>query len=115
MTRNDPNSPSNLDVATVKILTGRIITANPTTGLLQEPFLENHTITVSQKTGRILTVAPTSDEDVQSLETLDAHTIDLREKTVLPGLIDTHVHCEAGVGFQMTCLIILPSLSTPIY
>jgi cytosine/adenosine deaminase-related metal-dependent hydrolase len=80
------------------LLTGQIITVNPKTGLLVQPFLKDHVIVVSVATGRIICVRPSVPDDFVTQDVnQDEHTtrtIDLREKTVLPGFIDTHVHCE---------------------
>jgi len=81
-----------------KILTSQIITADPTTGLLRKPFLKDHTINVSRKSGRILSVNPITSDDLE----LATDTIDLRGKTVLPGFIDTHVHCECCIMHKYT-------------
>jgi len=78
----------------LKLLAGRIITASPITGILRKPFLADHTILISRKTGRILSVTPTTDSDTREAASPDSSVIDLRGKTVLPGFIDTHVHCE---------------------
>jgi len=84
----------------LKILTGRIITAEPISGVLKKPFLTDQTIEISRISGRILSIAPTTQSDIHQLASLDPSNastddiIDLRDKTVLPGFIDTHVHCK---------------------
>lgn len=90
-------------ISTTKILTGRIVTADPISGELKEPFLTDQTIEISRISGRILSIAPTTKSDIHQLASLESSSplnvssndiIDLRDKTVLPGFIDTHVHCE---------------------
>lgn len=94
MTQIQPNSPTRC-----LILTTKIITANPRTGLLEKP-IENHAIEVSVPNGRILCVRPSNEEDFAMMNAEGSNSIrviDLRGKTVLPGFIDTHVHCEEEI------------------
>ncbi|EIN14315.1 hypothetical protein PUNSTDRAFT_140632 [Punctularia strigosozonata HHB-11173 SS5] len=56
-----------------------------------EQFITNRIITVSEDSGLVLDVTPFSSEDVHSV-LVDSRTVDLRGLTVLPGLVDTHVH-----------------------
>jgi predicted amidohydrolase YtcJ len=72
-----------------RILTnGKIFTANP-----QQPYAE----AVSVRDGKILAVG--SRHDVDASVGAGAQVIDLGGKTLLPGLIDSHVHAvHGGVG-----------------
>lgn len=88
-TIKSPNSMAR----TVKILAGRIVTVDPTSGVLKKPFPCAQTIEVSCTSGRILSITPTMQSDIHEL-TSNADIIDLRSNTVLPGFIDAHVHCE---------------------
>jgi cytosine/adenosine deaminase-related metal-dependent hydrolase len=94
-TTNSPDSTKSF-----KILAGRIVTADPISGVLRKPYLTDHTIEVSRTSGRILSIAPITHFDIHQLASLKSSNssiddfIDLRDKTVLPGFIDTHVHCE---------------------
>jgi cytosine/adenosine deaminase-related metal-dependent hydrolase len=95
-TTNSPNSTKK----SLKILAGRIVTADPLSGILKKPFLTDQTIEISRTSGRILSIAPTTQSDVHQLafsepsNVSNDEAIDLRDKTVLPGFIDTHVHCK---------------------
>lgn len=92
----------------IRILASHIITVKPESGLLVE--LHDSTIRISKKSGRILSVENTTVEDTKEL---DEDTIDLRGKTILPGFIDTHVHCEASTP-KVNISLTPTSLSTPI-
>ena len=54
-------------------------------------YLENQLITVSEETGLIHDVHPLS--EITDLDLESPSTVDLRGLTVLPGFVDTHVHC----------------------
>lgn len=69
----------------VKIIAGKLF--DPET----LEFLENKVITVSEDTGLIHDVQSLS--EVADLDLTSSLTIDLRASTVLPGFVDTHVHC----------------------
>lgn len=89
-------------LSTVKVLTSRIVSVDPQSGWLKEPFDQDRTIEISRRSGRILRVRLTTDSDLELLhptttqgpEVQSDDVIDLRGKTVLPGFIDTHVHCK---------------------
>jgi cytosine/adenosine deaminase-related metal-dependent hydrolase len=96
------NSPDSTKKS-FKILVGRIVTADPISGALKKPFLTDQAIEISSTSGRILSIGPTTQSDIQQLALLETSSpsnvssgdiIDLRNKTVLPGFIDTHVHRE---------------------
>jgi predicted amidohydrolase YtcJ len=64
--------------------------------------MRDATIVVLKSNGRILDVRPTNDEDLAAVarsnqsvgcDESKADVLDLRGLTVLPGFIDTHVHC----------------------
>lgn len=82
------NTETNTSVESMKKI--RIIA-----GKLFDPetleFLENRVITVSEDTGLIHDVQRLS--EVLDLDLTSSLTIDLRASTVLPGFVDTHVHC----------------------
>lgn len=63
-------------------------------------FLENRVITVSEKLGLVVDVRPFEEGefDAEVRRPGDAKVVDLREKAVLPGFVDTHVHCELDYG-----------------
>ena len=70
------------------LVNGHIFTANP-----QQPFAE----AVSTRGGKIVTVG--NRHDVAASVGSDAQIVDLGGKTLLPGLIDSHVHAvEGGVS-----------------
>ncbi|KAG8868522.1 hypothetical protein FRC20_003246 [Serendipita sp. 405] len=77
-----------------KLLTNRLLTADPTTGILGDICREGRTIHVSRSTGRIIVIKETTEEDLVELGAGKSkpNIIDLRGKTVLPGFVDTHVH-----------------------
>jgi len=54
----------------------------------RKAFVHNVSIKVSQKSGNIIKVFERKEE----LTALSATDIDLRGKTVLPGLVDAHTH-----------------------
>jgi predicted amidohydrolase YtcJ len=70
------------------LVNGHIFTANP-----QQPFAE----AVSTRGGKIVAVG--NRHDVAASVGSDAQMVDLGGKTLLPGLIDSHVHAvEGGVS-----------------
>ena len=58
-------------------------------------FLENQAITVSSRTGLIEDIRPLSTDDDGS----KPGVVDLRGLTVLPGFVDTHVHCKSSFPY----------------
>lgn len=60
-------------------------------------FLPLRTIAVSKRSGIILSVEETNEQDISEIAL--GQSIDLRHLTVLPGFVDTHVHCELWVLF----------------
>ncbi len=81
-----------------RILAGKLF--DPYTGDL----LQNRLITVSPESGLILDVQPFDDSVLASIADLaDPNAIvDLRDLTVLPGLVDVHVHCELDFVVRIT-------------
>ncbi|KAJ4476822.1 hypothetical protein C8R41DRAFT_904808 [Lentinula lateritia] len=60
----------------------------------QLQFLPSQTIIVSKNTGIILNVESTNPNDLDPSQMSSGNTIDLRHLTILPGFVDTHVHCK---------------------
>ncbi|PSR72038.1 hypothetical protein PHLCEN_2v12068 [Hermanssonia centrifuga] len=81
-----------------RILAGKLF--DPYTGDL----LQNRLITVSPESGLILDVQPFDDSVLETIADLaDPNAIvDLRDLTVLPGLVDVHVHCELDFVVHIT-------------
>ena len=75
---------------TMKIVAGKLFDSY--TGDL----VENQLITVSSESGLILSVQEYEDKqewfEERGIDLEDDSTVDLRGQTVLPGLVDTHVH-----------------------
>jgi predicted amidohydrolase YtcJ len=72
------------------LVNGKIFTANP-----QQPFAE----AVSIRAGKIVAVG--NRHEIDASVASDARVVDLGGKTLLPGLIDSHVHAVmGGVGLQ---------------
>lgn len=69
----------------IKIVAGRLFDPE------KLEFIVDQVITVSEKTGLIHDLKPLSDEP--QLDFSSPNVIDLRKQTVLPGFVDTHVHC----------------------
>ena len=71
---------------TIRIYAGKMFDSEAQT------LLSNRLITVSVDLGLILDV-----EEFDSACTVaeDENALDLRQSTVLPGLVDAHVHCES--------------------
>jgi predicted amidohydrolase YtcJ len=67
------------------LVNGKIFTANP-----QQPYAE----AVSTRGGKIIAVG--SRREVEASVGSDAQVVDLGGKTLLPGLIDSHVHAVMG-------------------
>ena len=87
-----PTMPAAAGTTTTKILAGKLFDS-PTGELLL-----NRLITVSSESGLIVDVRGFADS-AQGLSAAgvgldDPNTVDLRERTVLPGFVDAHVHCE---------------------
>lgn len=110
-TRMNSNSPhtshtisGNLPIQTSKlqrIITSKIFQLGPNGETLENPWTRDATIVVLKSNGRILGVRPTNSEDFAALarsnpsagcDESKADVLDLRGLTILPGLIDTHVH-----------------------
>lgn len=73
----------------IKLLAGSYFDA------LKREFVKEQLITVHQESGIIVDVRPISPEEAASLLDKDhKNVIDLRKENVLPGFVDTHVHCE---------------------
>ena len=66
-------------------------------GELFDPYtckvVKNKLITVSQDSGLVIDVDSFNDLQGHGIAR-DSDVIDLRKETVLPGLVDVHVHCE---------------------
>ena len=65
--------------------------------------MRDATVVLLKSNGRIMDVCPTDGEDLPALASSDpsvkcdefkADVLDLRGLTILPGFIDTHVHCK---------------------
>lgn len=56
-------------------------------------FTTNRLITVSQDSGLIVSVDSFSESEGDRAAS-EPDVVDLRRQTVLPGFVDTHVHCE---------------------
>jgi len=69
---------------------GKIVTIDETESIVEA---------VAVKFGKILTVG--KNEDVEVLIGNDTNVIDLKERTVIPGLIDSHCHMIATGGRRM--------------
>lgn len=86
-----------------RILTSKIFQLGQNGETLGNPWTRDATIVVLKSNGRILDVRPTSDDDLVALarsnpsvgcDKSKADVLDLRGLTILPGFIDTHVHCK---------------------
>jgi imidazolonepropionase-like amidohydrolase len=62
-------------------------------------FVTDRIITVSQDSGLILDVSPYSTQDIHAV-LADSTNVDLRGLTVLPGLVDAHVHRAFTLPFH---------------
>jgi imidazolonepropionase-like amidohydrolase len=91
-----------------RILTSKLFQVGPNGETLDNPWVQNATIVVLKSNGRILDVRPTNDEDLAAIARSDqsvggdeskAEVLDLRGLTILPGFIDTHVHCKDNGPF----------------
>ena len=58
-------------------------------------ILVDQLITVSEESGLILNVRAFTDDDLASADFDNPRVVDLRKLTVLPGLVDAHVHCTS--------------------
>lgn len=68
-------------------------------------LLDNQAITICNDSGMILDVSPLSAIS-SNFASFDGEVIDLRHLTVLPGFVDTHVHCKriafiSGTGIHL--------------
>lgn len=57
-------------------------------------FLENQIITISEDSGLIIDVRHISESGSEAIDYASPKVLDLRTQTVLPGFVDTHVHCN---------------------
>ena len=104
MSENHQNEPSKHQ----RILTSRLFQLGPNGETLDDPWMRDATIMILKNNGRILGVRPTDDEDLAALvrsnpshecDESKADVLDLRGLTILPGFIDTHVHCKYNNSF----------------
>ena len=86
---------TNLNAKTKRIYAGKLFDSEAQT------LLSNRLITVATDSGLILSVAGYTPGNVPSSESEDV--IDLSNATVLPGLVDTHVHCTYRVPLRCLC------------
>lgn len=86
-----------------RILTSRFFQLGQNGETSENPWTRDATIVVLKSNGRILDVRPTNDDDLAALarsnpgvgcDESKADVLDLRGLTILPGFIDTHVHCK---------------------
>lgn len=86
-----------------RILTSKLFQLGRNGETLENPWTHDATIVILKSNGRVLDVRPTDDEDVAALarsnpsvgcDESKADVLDLRGFTILPGFIDTHVHCK---------------------
>ena len=85
-----------------RILTSKFFQLGRDGETLENPWTRDATIVILKSNGRILDVRPSNDEDLAALagsnprvgcDESKADVLDLRGLTILPGFIDTHVHC----------------------
>lgn len=88
-----PAAPTPARERTMKIYAGKLF--DPYTLAL----LPQRVITTSPESGLVLGVAPYSTADEAGVDFADEAVVDLRQATVLPGLVDAHVHRELCVGY----------------
>ena len=79
------HSVQDLCTETTRIYAGKLFDSEA------QELLPNRVITIDTDSGLILSVDGFDPEDVPSEES--EKFIDLSDATVLPGLVDTHVHC----------------------
>ena len=80
---------SNTSDGKTLILAGRIFDS------YSKQFVKNQLITTCSRRGIIIDICTISPEEQNSLlDSGGGNLIDLRHQTVLPGFVDTHVHCE---------------------
>lgn len=72
----------------VKIYAGKLFDS------VKLELLEHQIITVSPCSGLVLDVSPFSGDTLSNVTWDDPQVVDLRHATVLPGLVDVHVHCK---------------------
>jgi imidazolonepropionase-like amidohydrolase len=86
-----------------RILTSKLFQVGPNGETLDNPWMQDATIVILKTNGRVLDVRPTNDEDLAALASFNpsvgcdeskVDVLDLRGLTILPGFIDTHVHCQ---------------------
>jgi N-acyl-D-aspartate/D-glutamate deacylase len=90
-----------------RILTSKLFQVGRTGETLDNPWMRDAILVLLKSNGRILDVRPTNDEDLAALASSDpsvrdeskADVLDLRGLTILPGFIDTHVHCKCEDPF----------------
>lgn len=70
---------------TTRIYAGKLFDSETRT------LLSARLINVSQDSGLITSV---EEYDLEQEIAIDEHVIDLRNATVMPGLVDAHVHCK---------------------
>jgi hypothetical protein len=75
-------------------------------GRLFDPYakklVKDQLVRVSSASGLILDVRPFAEEDVAVLDLASPDVLDLRGLTVLPGLVDVHVHRASALRLRGT-------------
>jgi imidazolonepropionase-like amidohydrolase len=94
---------------TVTVLAGRLFDPES----LQ--LVPNQAISISPQTGEILDVQAITSDLLANLHPSATDTLDLRHLTILPGLVDAHVHSELLQAYEGENAFILALLSVPAF